>query len=126
MTKKQINAFEELLQDSDFKGKNQLRHLLWLNTTKPKFKLGDKVIFTDSKQRTYGVPMINFIGYIKGISSFKNENEYYYDIAVPVRNGNKEHTGYTCIAECDLKLCNSNKTVNVIKGINDFVASTSI
>ena len=49
MTKSQIKIFEELLASEDFKGKKQLKHLLWLNTAAPKFKIGDCFIVTDPR-----------------------------------------------------------------------------
>lgn len=43
MNATQIQVLNELLIDKDFKGKAELKHLLWLNTTEPKFKVGDKI-----------------------------------------------------------------------------------
>ena len=47
MNKKQITVFKELLADPNFKGKKSLEHLLWLNTTEPKYKEGDCFKVTD-------------------------------------------------------------------------------
>lgn len=43
MNTTQIEVFKELLNDKNFKGKEDLKHLLWLNTTKPKLNAGDKI-----------------------------------------------------------------------------------
>ena len=43
MNAAQIKVMEELLNDKDFRGKADLKRLLWLNTTEPKFKVGDTV-----------------------------------------------------------------------------------
>ena len=43
MNTAQIKVMEELLNDKDFRGKEDLKHLIWLNTTEPKFKVGDKI-----------------------------------------------------------------------------------
>lgn len=126
MKKSQIKVFEELLQNNDFKGKKALRHLLWLNTTEPKFKVGDKVIFSDSSQRTYGVPMINFVGYIEKVFTHSDSEKYLYGINVPIKNGKKEHTGYACCSEYDLKVCKTKKEVNIINGVDNHAFVTSI
>ena len=73
MKNSQIKVFEELLKDKDFKGKEQLKHLLWLNTVPPKYKEGECFKVTDRARKIYGFPVINFNAKIIRVFSWKTE-----------------------------------------------------
>lgn len=57
MKKTQINALEKMLADENVKGKNFIEKVIWLNTAKPKFKIGDCFVVTDRGHRIYGYPL---------------------------------------------------------------------
>ena len=80
MTKAQINTFNKLLADPSFKGKKQLRHLLWLNTTKPKFDIGECFKVSDPGHRLFGYPVKDFNAKITEIKTWKDEEEYFYSL----------------------------------------------
>ena len=56
LTKKQLNTLNEMLNDTDITGKNLIKKIIWMNTVKTKYKVGDKVIFSDHRfgLRVYG------------------------------------------------------------------------
>jgi hypothetical protein len=58
MNTTQIEVFKGLLNDKNFKGKEDLKHLLWLNTTEPKFKVGDKVCGAEV-EKVYSQRLLN-------------------------------------------------------------------
>lgn len=91
MKKAQIKVFEELLKDKDFKGKKQLKHLLWLNTSIPKFKVGQCVKVTNYDHRIWGHPVIDFKAKIINISSFITGEEWHYEMEMDITCGDK-HT----------------------------------
>ena len=70
MNKQQIKVFEELLRDPNFKGKKTLENLLWLNTSKPKFKTGQLVTgkYTDVSLK------------VVKVEALKTANEWFYTL----------------------------------------------
>lgn len=115
MKKSQIKVFEELLQDKDFRGKKALRHLLWLNTVKPKFNEGDCFKVSDSGHRVYGYPVRDFNAKVISIGSFFNENEWRYELEAYVECDGKTTTTKVYKYESELiraKKCADN--VNVL------------
>lgn len=103
MKKSQVKVFEELLQDSDFKGKKQLRHLLWLNTSKPKYSVGQFVTVSNYSHSVYGHPVINFKAKITGINSFTTDNEWHYEMEMDVTCGDKHAIIKEYARESELK-----------------------
>lgn len=91
MNSKQVKVFKALLEDENFKGKEQLRHLLWLNTSKPKYKVGDCVRITNYQHKVFGHQVIDFSGKIAEIYTFKHSNEWHYRLEMEVICGDK-HT----------------------------------
>ena len=89
MKKSQIKVFEELLKDNDFKGKKQLKHLLWLNTSKPKYEIGQYVKVTNTSHSVYGYPVVNFKAKITEIRSFTTGEEWYYTMEMDITCGDK-------------------------------------
>lgn len=80
MTREQIAVFEQLLNDKDFKGKKELKHLLWINTTKPKFKNGECFKVTDPGHKIFGYPVINFGARIVRSFSWRDTDEWHYEL----------------------------------------------
>lgn len=115
MTKAQIKVFEELLATEGFKGKEQLRHVLWLNTVPPKFQKGDCFIVSDPGHRVYGHPVRNFKGKIVDVKAWKDQEDWYYKIEMDVRTGDKRELVHCWFYESKLSTvgrCNDN--VNVL------------
>ena len=89
MKKSQIKVFEELLADESFKGKQQLKHLLWMNTIKPKFKVGDCFVVSDRGVKVFGYPVIDFKAKIDKVTAWKDKEEWYYHLTMNVICGEK-------------------------------------
>lgn len=114
MKKSQVKVFEELLQDSNFKGKKQLRHLLWLNTSKPKFEVGDCFEVTDYGHRIYGHQVINFKARVVEVYTWKTDDNWYYKLEMEVICGDKVTISYEHKTESQLirsKKCKDNRNV---------------
>lgn len=114
MKKSQIKVFEELLEDKDFKGKKWLRHLLWLNTVKPKFKEGDCFMVSDSGHRVYGYPVKDFKAKVVDISSMLCNPVWRYGLQAEVECDGKQTTVMIYQDEHELsraKKCKDNKNV---------------
>jgi hypothetical protein len=65
MKKSDIKKIENIINQDNIKGKILLKEFLWVKTTEPKFKIGDKVLFSDLSRRVYGVVVKDFVGTIK-------------------------------------------------------------
>lgn len=112
MTKEQIKVFEELLKSKETRGKKELRHLLWLNTTNPKFQIGECFEVTDRGHRIFGYPVKDFKAKIKSIHSWRNEEEYSYELEVEVECDGKMTTATVYKNEKELiKRCDDNKNI---------------
>lgn len=114
LTKGQINTFNKLLEDPDFKGKKQLRHLLWLNTTKPKFAVGDCFFVTDPGHRLFGYPIRDFKAKIVEIKSWINEEEWFYSLEIEAECNGQTITAHCGKRECELlrsKKAKDNKNI---------------
>lgn len=103
MTKEQVQVFEELLSSADFQGKKQLRHVLWLNTVKPKFKVGQCFIVSERGHKILGHPVRDFNARIVKISSYINEEQWFYELEVEVRAGDK--TVISSVHQTEDELC---------------------
>jgi hypothetical protein len=103
LNNEQVKVFKELLNSADFKGKNQLAHLLWRNTTEPKFKVGDFVIVTDYNHRIYGYQVINFKAKVVEVKSYITQNEYCYGCEIVCKFNDKETKAMVYQMESDLK-----------------------
>lgn len=90
MKKSQIKVFEELLQDESFRGKKQLKHLLWLNTSEQKFKKGDCFIVSDPGHIVYGHPVKNFKAKVGKVTAWNGQEGWYYHLVMEIEcNGKK-------------------------------------
>ena len=102
MKKSQIKVFEELLKDETFKGKERLRTLLWLNTTAPKFKIGQCVKVTDYGHSVYGHQVIDFKGKVVAIREGFGR-QYQYELDMDIICGNKHTVVKQFSLESELK-----------------------
>jgi hypothetical protein len=128
MKKSQVKVFEELLQDKEFQGKKWLRYLLWLNTTKPKFKEGDCFEVSDSGHRVYGYPVKDFKAKVVGVTSYLNSFEWRYELEAEVECDSKQATVKVYQDESELiraKRCKGNKNV-LGEPVNDVVESLEL
>lgn len=103
MTKQQIKVFEDLLKDKDFQGKKALKHLLWLNTSTPKFKPGDCFIVSDPGHSIGGFPVRNFRAKVVKISSWRDEEDWFYALEASVEINGKQTTVQVHKYESDLQ-----------------------
>ena len=112
MDKKYEKMFKELLEDKEFKGKKALKHLLWLNTVEPKFKIGDCFLVTDYGHRIFGHQVINFHAKVVEIKSWRNEEEYQYTLEMDVECEGKHTTSKCFKDEAELMFrCDDNKNI---------------
>jgi hypothetical protein len=103
MTKAQIKAFEELIANGDFRGRKELKHLLWLNTTTPKYNVGDCFLVTDYAHRIYGHQVVNFKAKIVKISTWRDTNEYFYHLEMICKCNGKTITSPANAYESELR-----------------------
>ena len=80
MTKTELNTLQKLMKKEDTKGKKLLERVIWLNTTKPKYAIGDCYAITDKGHYIYGVPVINMNAKILDIYSNSRNKSYQYDL----------------------------------------------
>ena len=120
MNKKQVKVFEQLLNDKDFKGKKELEHLLWLNTSKPKYKVGDYVWVTNRLRKLYGQEVADFKGRIAEVYSFDHSNEWHYRVEMVVLIENERTVVNEYALESDIEggaYCNFNIIKKLSGGI---------
>lgn len=112
MTQKQIKVFEELLESKETKGKKLLHYLLWMNTTEPKFKIGECFEVTDRGHRMFGYPVQNFKARITATNTFLREEEWRYELELEVECDGKIATTKVYKYEHELiKRCDDNKNI---------------
>lgn len=80
MTKQQLNTLQELMHDDTFNGKDLLGWLIWYNTDKPKYKVGDYVQFSEPHTRIYGKQIINFNAKVVKVKAFTREKVWLYEL----------------------------------------------
>ena len=113
MNKRQVKAFTQLLEDENFKGKKQLEHLLWLNTSKPKYKIGDCVTITNLLHSIFGHQVIEFKGKVAEIYSFNDSNEWHYRIEMVVICEGKQTVVNEYALESDIE-CGATDNFNLL------------
>lgn len=129
MNKRDIKILERMIADPDIKGKGSLRKVLWLNTVKPKYKVGDCYKVTDPGHRVYGVPIKDFRAKVERI-------EYRWDVSVQygrvvyvmtahVVNGDKEMDANIYMAEYSIGR-KVKDNVNVIEGKDKYPESIDV
>ena len=104
MTDEQIAVFNDLLNNADFKGKKALRNLLWLNTTAPKFAVGDVVIIRENgSRRIWDMPVRRAVGAVKQISASRLEEVYNYAVECTFEKDGKQYMTTLHGGETDLE-----------------------
>lgn len=78
--KDKIELLKSLIEDENIKGKKLLKKVLWLNTSKPEFKVGDKVLFNDTQLSIYGNRCYGWKGVIIEVTTLINAMTYHYHI----------------------------------------------
>lgn len=115
MTPTQIKTFQKLLEDPTFKGKKQLKYLLWLNSSKPKFKTGDCFLVTDYGRRIYGHTVRDFKAMVTDVKPYGlMQEEWQYTLSMEVKCGNEFYTTTIYFPEKKLEWfqkCQGNRTV---------------
>ena len=103
MTKTQLKVLNELLTDPTFKGKRQLGHLIWANTTEPKYNLGDCYLVSDLGRKIYGHVVEDFGGRIVEIIPDLLSEEYRYRFeCVYEQEGREPYKFYVMLYEHDV------------------------
>jgi hypothetical protein len=103
MKKSQIKMLQEMLKDKDIKGKKQLERVLWLNTSTPKYKVGQCVKVTDYGHSVYGHRVIDFKAKIVSIRADGWNNQYLYEMEMDITCGDKHTTVMQYSSESVLK-----------------------
>lgn len=122
MTKEQIKVFEELLKDENFIGRDRLKFLLWCNTVKPKFNMGDCFKVSEPRHKVYGHPIRNFKGKVIKIytNTLSQKEEWFYTLELSIEYNNEIHTTTVCKGESDLTSCERcNDNINIIEKSSD-------
>ena len=112
MERKDINTLKRLVGEN-VKGKRLLERVIWLNTTKPKYEVGQLVTFSDCARTINGSKVINWVGRVKEISPNSEEKFYFYELVVKYKDKNgaiKETFG--CAREFELKSTRKKEDVN--------------
>lgn len=112
MERKDINTLKRLVEEN-VKGKRLLERVIWLNTTKPKYEVGQLVIFSHSGRTINGSKVINWVGRVKEIIPNSEEKFYFYELTVKFKNKNgliEETFGYG--KEFELKSTRKKDDVN--------------
>ena len=103
MTEAQVKVFEELLQAPDFKGKMQLRHLLWINTSKPKFKEGECFEVSEIGFGDFSKPMQNLKAKVVKVTVLKDRAEWFYHLEMEVEHEGRKDIAYIYRYESELE-----------------------
>ena len=100
MTKSELNTLQKLMEKEDIKGKKLLDQFIWLNTSKPKYSIGNYYIITDIGHKIYGVPMQNKKGKLIKIINISSEKQYLYKFELEFETTDGRHlTSTACITE---------------------------
>ena len=100
MTKSELNTLQKLMEKRDIKGKKLLEQFIWLNTTKPKYTIGNCYIITDIGHRIYGVPIENKKAKLIEIRNILSEKQYLYKFELEFETADGRHlTSTACTIE---------------------------
>ena len=113
MKKADLKVLETLAKDPEVKGKKLLERVIWLNTTKPKYEVGQLVVFSDRARTINGSTVIDWVGRVKEIRPNSEEKFYFYILDVKYKDKNgvvKETFGNG--KECALKSTRKKDDVN--------------
>lgn len=100
MTKSELNTLQKLMEKEDTKGKKLLDQFIWLNTSKPKYAIGNYYIITDIGHRIYGVPLENKKAKLIEIKTISSEKQYLYKFELEFETTDGRHlTSTACVTE---------------------------
>lgn len=100
MTKSELNTLHKLMEKEDIKGKKLLEQFIWLNTTKPKYTIGNYYTITDIGHRIYGVPLENKKAKLIRIINMLPEKQYLYKFELEFETTDGRHsTSIACVTE---------------------------
>lgn len=100
MTKSELNTLQKLMEKEDTKGKKLLDQFIWLNTSKPKYEIGNYYIITDIGHRIYGVPPENKKAKLIKIINMSPEKQYLYKFELEFETTDGRHlTSTACVTE---------------------------
>ena len=102
MLPEEIQVFQKLLDQDGFKGKKQLRHVMWMNTHPPQYKIGDCYLLPDPKCRVFGRPVKNIKARITSFLCYMGDHEWMYHLEADVRRGSKQGPFKIHLKESDL------------------------
>ena len=126
MTKTELNTLQKLIEKEDTKGKKLLKRVIWLNTTKPKYAIGDCYVVTDRGHRVYGVPIINMKAKIVDVYGDSLNETYNYDLELTIlTDSGRQDTIKVYINENDIgKKVKDN--INKIVAKNKYIESLGL
>ncbi len=96
MEKKELTILEKLLQDDEVRGKQLLERFIWVNTTQPKYNIGDCYVISDLGHQVYEEPIINKKGRIINIESCSREKRYLYIFELEFETVDNKHIAVKC------------------------------
>ena len=100
MTKSELNTLQKLMEKEDIKGKKLLDQFIWLNTSKPKYSIGNYYEVTDIGHRIYGAPIENKKGKLIEIKHISSEKQYLYKFELEFETTDGRHlTSTACVTE---------------------------
>lgn len=91
MTKSELNTLQKLMEKEDIKGKKLLDQFIWLNTSKPKYGIGNYYIITDIGHRVYGLPIQNKKAKLIEIRSILIKKQYLYKFELEFETTDGRH-----------------------------------
>lgn len=121
LTKTQLNNLNKLKGDRELKGSQLLERYIWLNTVRPKYKIGDKIIFSSSIGVThFGNLVDNFKGVITNIRFDSIGKTVVYTIEYDYSLNNKKYHSEAYERTSNIKgKTRAQKIVNVLKTQKD-------
>ena len=100
MTKSELDTLQKLMEKDDIKGKKLLDRFIWLNTSKPKYEIGNYYEVTDIGHKIYGVPVQNKKGKLIEIKHISSEKKYVYVFELEFETTDGRHlTSTACVTE---------------------------
>lgn len=122
LTRTQLNILNKLVNDLDLKCDRLLRRYIWANTTEPKYKVGDDVVFDDIHTFHFGQRVENFKGTVIKVEFDTLECKIIYHIEYKFKKADNEkvHTSVAYRQEYSIKHKTTHtKMVNVLNKITD-------
>lgn len=119
LTKSQLKNLETLMNDKKLKGNQLLQRYIWLNTVKPVYNIGDKIIFSSNTYH-FGNKVDNFIGEIIDIRFMSLEQKIIYTISYKFEYKNKTYERKEYETSINIwRKTKGQKTINKLKETTD-------